>query len=199
MLAPFGPAMFAVGQAPNFLHRIVEFVTVCDLVDGPEAGHLVNEDYFLRQAADERITDLGSSARTCEVRRRWNWVPAVKDTKRRTRRRYRQEHFNLSEFAHLDDGRRLLIRNDRGWTNSSRQAGPGKLQLDRQQIESYARTVLRDDENAYSAPWLCARIRRLYDINIDPPSVTQAWKSSLVIEIGVKLEIELRSQTDSAP
>lgn len=176
-------------------HAVIEFGATCELRHDFESGLWVGEDHFLRQAGQCEANELPKAHEPDGQGRKRMWMPAM--SRRRERRRSAQRHISLSEFAYLEDGRRVLIRNDRGWTDSSRHAGRTGAEFDREEIESYARSVLRSEESGYSAEWLCPRLKRLYNITVYPESVAAAWDSDLVIEFGEKLEAALQSRMRS--
>jgi hypothetical protein len=72
----------------------------------------------------------------------------------------RSQSFSVSEFVTLEDGRRVILHEDRGFTiglRSSGESGPGDLR-EHETLESLTRDVLNvvlpdDDECAEDHPW----------------------------------------------
>lgn len=84
------------------------------------------------------------------------------------------QNFSVSEFATLEDGRRVILHEDRGFTIGLRSTGnadPGDLRA-HETLESLTRDVLNvvlpdDDEEAEAHPWSwLADLARARDLNV---------------------------------
>ncbi len=97
----------------------------------------------------------------------------------------------VHEFARLEDGRRLLIRNDRGtgldFSYAANPHWPGRSpEALTELVESVVMPMDKEDYAAryYSPEWIVPRIKRLYDVDIDPQSVLDAVPPPLRVEFG---------------
>ena len=86
----------------------------------------------------------------------------------------RTQNFSVSEFVTLEDGRRVILHKDRGFTSalrSSGKSGPGGLR-EHVTLESLTKSVLNtvlpdDDEPADDHPWLwLADLARARGLNV---------------------------------
>ena len=108
---------------------------------------------------------------------------------RRLRSRNRMS-VDFVEFAELSDGRRVTVRSDRGlnwtWNHAPgplpRQTREGLTQEVRDYFEAEA-----EDCCPIEPEWVVERLRRLYDIGVDPVSVEAALRLPLAVEFGPRL------------
>ena len=112
-----------------------------------------------------------------------------------TKRERRRESGSLSvtEFADLSDGRRVILRNDRGygwiWGDSP---GPWPGVTRQSLVESIRYYVVQLEEDRPSSPeWVVEFVACLYDIEIDLASVQAALRASYHVEFGPRLSQQL--------
>ena len=113
-----------------------------------------------------------------------------------TSRERRSEIGSLSvtEFADLSDGRRVVLRNDRGygwiWGDS-----PGPLPgVTRQSVAESIRYYLvqLEEDRPTSPEWVVELVARLYEIEIDLASVQAALRAPYHVEFGPHLSQQLQ-------
>lgn len=104
-------------------------------------------------------------------------------------RRREGDSLHVTEFADLSDGRRVVLRNDRGygciWGDSP---GP-RPGVTRQSVAEDVRDffVQLEEDRATSPEWVVDLVARLYDIKIDLASVEAALQAPRHVEFGPRL------------
>ena len=109
-------------------------------------------------------------------------------------RRRKGVSLSYTEFADLSDGRRVVLRNDRGsgwsWRHSP---GPwhGKT---RQSVADDVRDYFAqvEEDRPCSPEWVVEVIALLYEIEVDPASVQAALRVSRRVEFGPRLLQQLQ-------
>ena len=98
-----------------------------------------------------------------------------------------KSEFYAEEFADLSDGRRVILKDDRGWSDSLRKVANGcALTFD-------AACVLQPDDNEYWMEWVVERLG-FFGVDVDPVSVRAA---SFKVEFGPRVQRELRKRRSS--
>ncbi len=139
---------------------------------------------------------------TAQARRRRShrreWVYTTLDQTPPWQRRWeqyrerRRKHvgLNFTEFADLSDGRRVIIRNDRGFGWSWRHS-PGPWHgTTRESLADDVRNqyVFEEEECCPTSPeWIVEHLQRLYDIKIDAASVQAALQLPRHVELGTRV------------
>lgn len=110
------------------------------------------------------------------------------------RRRRRKKHYavSLTEFADLSDGRRVIVRSDRGFSESWKHSpGPFHGHSTPQSYADYIRDWFKNTEECpcceFSPEWVIERLQRLYGLEIDPASIRAARQVPLQVELGPHL------------
>lgn len=105
-------------------------------------------------------------------------------------RRRKTMSVEFKEFAALSDGRRVVVRSDRGWTwgwNHSRGAWYGETRASfTKQVRDYFEAEA-EECCPITVEWVAERLQRLHGVNIDPASVDAALRLPLEVEFGPHL------------
>ena len=110
-----------------------------------------------------------------------------------TKRERRRESGSLSftEFADLSDGRRVILRNDRGWGWED-SPGPWPGVTRQSLVESIRYYFVQLEEDRPSSPeWVVELVALLYDIEIDLASAQAALRAPYHVEFGPRLSQQL--------
>jgi len=169
---------------------VVALGAICeieDLTEDPRCPKLNWADY-----ASYR-TPLEPDAATS--RRRWHPPSAGLLAQRREMLESGRPQFYAKEFAELDDGRRILLKDDRGWSHWPVNSGnnPWKVAIGRELTKEallMLNPVLRPGEGDAWIEWVTERLRRL-GVNVDLASVHAA---PFRIEFGPRVQHELRQR-----
>ena len=119
-----------------------------------------------------------------------SWSPDQESWwQKRQRRRKKRSVVSFTEFVELSDGRRVIVRSDRGFSESWKHS-PGPFHGDTQ--ESFADDIrycfVQYEEDRPTPPeWIIERLRRLYGTEIDAVSVYDAMRAPLRVELGPRL------------
>ena len=172
------------------MRAVVGFRVVCELTcDGEDvataraqAGRRRRQDAVNLDAGtgvSELLTSrLDASSPTLHI------VPAV-DTNMAAPSATAEIHVELSEFAVLDDGRRLLIRNDRGLG-----LGPNRFDIWRRWSRDRLTRFICDyivedhDENPAICDWIMGRLTHSRQLVIDGGSLRAILCASPTVEFG---------------
>lgn len=97
-----------------------------------------------------------------------------------------------TEFADLSDGRRVILKDDRGWTDWAResQESPWKIASGREMTRSTILTLDPDEDDWEWLEWVVERLLQL-GFEVDPISVHAA---PYRVEFGPLLQHELRQR-----
>lgn len=113
---------------------------------------------------------------------------------RERRRQRRRASVGFTEFADLSDGRRAILRSDRGfgWSSSSR-PGPWHGTTPESLADEVRDYLAYEEEECcpITPESVVELVRRWYDIEVDTPSVEAALKSPRRVEFGDRLLEEL--------
>ena len=107
-------------------------------------------------------------------------------------RERRMERISLRyiEFADLSDGRRVILREDRGtgWSYKTKE-DPWRGRTREDLIDDARDTIDQYEEDRPCSPeWVVERLKRLYDIEVDPASVRAAQQKPRLSELGSRLQ-----------
>ncbi|MXV89408.1 MAG: hypothetical protein F4004_01855 [Acidimicrobiia bacterium] len=200
---------------------VVVFGAVCELSDDDPFARKEPTVYFNLPPAPERA-DRPDPNIALTRRRRFRgqvtWVHNTVDQAprwqrrleryRERRRRRRQAGVNFTEFADLSDGRRVVMRNDRGinwsrhyvtrddrWFSSSRRDLPDPWDgITRASLAAEVRDHLLAEEAEccpISPESVVEHVQRRYDLEVDAASVQAALQLPRRIEFGARLLDEL--------
>ena len=182
---------------------VVVFGAVCELNDeDPCAG---NEPtvYFnhppVPESGEVAAPNVAETRRR-RVRGRSEWVHTTVDQAprwqrqleryREQRRRRNQAGVSFTEFADLSDGRRVIIRNDRGfsWSMSDR-SDPWDGTTQQSLADEVRDYLLAEEEDCCSIPpeLVIEHLQRCYDLEVDVASVQAALQLPRRIEFGTRL------------
>lgn len=99
---------------------------------------------------------------------------------RRSRRKNRAT-VRLTEFIDLSDGRRVIVRSDRGFSF---------IAIPQESFVNDIHDYFADEELTccpFSPEWIIERLQRLYGLEIDPASIQAARQVPLQVELGPHL------------
>ena len=150
-------------------------------------------DHFSMTRQDAEAADSVTSEEnsTQTEKRSWTtWSPDQESWwQKRQRHRKKRTAFSITEFADLSDGRRVIVRSDRGFSESWKHS-PGPFHGMTQ--ESFANDLrywfAQYEEDEPTPPeWIVERFQRLYGIEVNPISVYDAMRAPLRVEFGPRL------------
>lgn len=195
---------------------VVVFGAVCELNDEDPYGRVAPTVYFNPPPAPERAEapdpDIAQTHRgrfrgqftsvytTVDQAPRWQ---RRLERYRERRRRRGQAGVSFTEFADLSDGRRVIMRNDRG-INWARSDGLDPwLDETRESLAGEVRDYLLAEEEdccPISPESVVEHLQRYYDLEVDAASVQAALQLPRRIEFGTRLLQELsRHEPPSGP
>ena len=177
---------------------ITGFGVTCELEDPADEYSTVAIDHLrmTRQEAETAglITPEERPARgfrvTSPIHTSRDLSPRAQRRLIRRSRRKKCTAVRLTEFADLSDGRRVIVRSDRGFSSSWKHS-PGPFHGDTQ--ESFVNDIhdfFADEELTccpFSPEWVIERLQRLYGLEIDPASIRAARQVPLKVELGPRL------------
>ena len=174
---------------------IAFFGVTCEvLTEEEETLFSFTVDHFSMTRQDAEAADSVTSEEnsTQTEKRSWTtWSPDQESWwQKRQRRRKKRTAFSITEFADLSDGRRVIVRSDRGFSPSWKHS-PGPFHGDTQ--ESFVNDIhdfFADEELTccpFSPEWVIERLQRLYGLEIDPASIQAARQVPLQVELGPRL------------
>lgn len=101
-------------------------------------------------------------------------------------RRKKQVSLRFTEFAELSDGRRAVIRNDRGTGWSSRRSSDLWRGTTRRSLVDDVQYSLAqyEDLRPYCPDWIVEVLAYLYEIDVSPASVQTALQAPRHVELG---------------
>ncbi|MCY4631466.1 MAG: hypothetical protein OXE75_11390 [bacterium] len=206
---------------------VVAFGAVCEMPDEDRYGQVVPTVYFNSPPAPERAEPPDETAApdpdTAQTHRgRFRgrsegyfttvdqaprWQRSVEAYRQRRRRRT-HAGVGFTEFADLSDGRRVIMRDDRGisWTRlyiigNDRGSGSSRRNLPdpwhgvtRESLTDEVREYLLAEEEdccPISPESVVEHVRRSYDLQVDAASVQAALQLPRRIEFGTRLLDEL--------
>jgi hypothetical protein len=104
-------------------------------------------------------------------------------------------HFRVQEFADLDDGRRITLHDERGYSTSG-PADPWRFQTP-ESIEADVRTtVLPDDDDGEEHPWeWLVELLHAHDVDV---SVEQLRQVPYRVELSSRLRAKLQDSSRGA-
>ena len=193
---------------------VVVFGVVCELADDDPYAPIFWYDPAPAPRRVERPAEVAAPAPdTPQTRRRFRGqfeYVGLEHVPRQPRRweKYRERRRNqagvsFTEFADLSDGKRAILRSDRGFSWSSRHSpGPwhGKT---RESLADEVRDYLAYEEEEccpISPESVVELVQRYYDIEVDAPSVDAALKLPRRVEFGARLLTELsRHEPSTGP
>ena len=176
---------------------VVVFGAVCELDDEDPYARNVPTVYFNSSPAPKRAEapDLNTTqTHRRRFRGRSEWVDATLGQTQRWQLRWlayrerRRENVSVrfTEFVELSDGRRVIIRNDRGWSQT-----PGPWDgITRESLTDYVRNYLRVEEEEccpVSPELVVEYLRRSYDLEVEAASVEAALQLPRLVEFGTHL------------
>ena len=200
---------------------VVVFGAVCELSDDDPSARTEPTVYFNLPPVPERAEVPDPNIVQTRRRRFRGQVTRVHSTVdqaprwqrrleryRERRRRRRQAGVNFTEFADLSDGRRVVMRNDRGiswsrhyvtrddrWFSSSRRDLPDPWDgITRESLADEVRDYLLAEEEdccPISPESVIEHLQRCYDLEVDEASVQAALQLPRRIEFGPRLLQEL--------
>ena len=198
---------------------VVVFGAVCELNDGDPYARHEPTLYFNPPPAPERPEVSAPNTAETDGRRSGGQFTSVHTTTDRAprwqrrleqhrERRRKQAGVNFTEFADLSDGRRVIMRNDRGFSwsqhvvirndrgfGSSRRDLPDPWDgVTRESLAAEVREYLLAEEEdccPISPESVIAHLRRCYDLEVDAASVQAALQLPRRIEFGTRLLDEL--------
>lgn len=122
-------------------------------------------------------------------------APEVALAERRKMLESGRSHFYLEEFADLSDGRRVLLRDDRGWSGwpANPPDSPWKVTNGRELTKAVILVLDPDDHEFWNEYWMKWVIERLcfLGIEVDPVSVHVA---PFRVEFGPRVQHQLRQR-----
>ena len=202
---------------------VVVFGAVCELPDEDPYGRVAPTVYFNppptphraeapdETAAPDRAVALTrrrrSRGRFTTVDRAPRWQRRLEAPRQRRQRRM-QAGVSFTEFADLSDGRRVVMRNDRGFgwrrhvvSQSNRRFSSSRRDLPdpwdgvtRESLASEVRDYLLAEEEdccPISPESVVENLQRRYDLEVDAASVRAALQLPRRIEFGTRLLDEL--------
>ena len=109
-------------------------------------------------------------------------------------RRKKRVSLRFTEFAELSDGRRAVLRNDRGTGWSSRRSADRWHGTTRQSLIDDVQYCLEqyEEDRPQCPDWIVEVLAYLYEIEIFPTSVTPALQAPRHVELGPHLLQRLR-------
>ena len=178
---------------------VVVFGAVCELRDEDPYARNVPTVYFNHPPAPERAevpaldateTRRGRSrGQFTTVDQAPRWQRRLEAYRERRRRRH-QAGVGFTEFADLSDGRRVIIRNDRGfsWSMSDR-SDPWDGTTRESLADEVRDYLLAEEEDCCPIPpeSVIAHLQRCYDLEVDAASVQAALQLPRRIEFGTRL------------
>ena len=196
---------------------VVVFGAVCELPDEDPYGRVAPTVYFNPPPAPERADapdpDIAQTHRgrfrghftTVDQAPRWQ---RRLERYRERRQRGKQAGISFTEFADLSDGRRVIMRNDRGISWSRHviiwdESGSGSSRRERlDPWDGVTRESLADEVREYllaeegdccpiSPESVVEHLQRSYDLEVDAASVQAALQLPRRIEFGARLLEEL--------
>ena len=182
---------------------VVVFGAVCELNDEDPYARNEATVYFNPPPVPERaeVPDRDTiQIRRWRFRGRSEWIHTTVDQAprwqrrleryRERRRRRHQARVGFTEFADLSDGRRVIIRNDRGfsWSVSDRSDPWGGTTRESlaDEVRDY---LLAEEEDCCPIPpeSVIEHLQRCYDLEVDVASVQAALQLPRRIEFGTRL------------
>ena len=179
--------------------RVVAFGAVCEMRD--EDPYARNEPtvYFNHPPVPERaeVPDPDTTQiRRGRFRGQFTTVDQAPRWQRRLeryrerRRRRHQAGVSFTEFADFSDGRRVIIRNDRGfsWSRSDR-SDPWDGSTRESLADEVRDYLLAEEEDCCPIPpeSVVEHLQRRYDLEVDAASVRAALRLPRRIEFGARL------------
>lgn len=107
------------------------------------------------------------------------------------RRRKKPVHIGFTEFADLSDGRRVIVRSDRGFGwNRKRSQSPFHSRMTRESFADEIRDyfVQYEEERPTPPEWIVEHLDSSYGTEIDPLSVYAAMRVPLRVEFGPRIQ-----------
>ena len=99
--------------------------------------------------------------------------------------------FHAEEFADLSDGRRVMLKDDRGWSDWPVNSPDSSWKMATgHELTIEAIAMLNPDDDELWMEWVVERLR-LFDIDVDPVSVRAA---PFHVEFGPRVQHELRQR-----
>ena len=193
---------------------VVVFGVVCELADDDPYVPTFWYDPAPAPRRVERPAEAAAPAPdTAQTRRRFRGqfgYVGLEHVPRQPRRgeKYRERRSNqagvsFTEFAELSDGRRAILRSDRGFSwSSSHGLGPWHG-MTRESLAGEVRDYLAAEEEdccPISPESVVELVQRYYDIAVDSASVEAALKLPRRVEFGARLLTELsRHEPSTGP
>ena len=177
------------------LLSVVVLGAICEIEDlsaPPRQPTLDGQGYTSQGISNEMVTSQHSRKWDKFLRHRdiYTTVPSEVILKeRRAALESGESYFYVEEFADMADGRRVILRDDRGWSfwpvNSS--DSQWKTAIGRE-LAKETILILDPDDNEHWMEWVIERLR-LLGIEVDPISVHAA---PFHVEFGPRVQNELR-------
>ena len=101
---------------------------------------------------------------------------------------------DFNEFADLSDGRRVTVRNDRGWTWSGNHSLGAWFGTTRASFTKQVRDYFEAEAEEccpITVEWVVERLQRLHGVQVDPASVDAALQLPLEVEFGPRIREQL--------
>ena len=165
---------------------VVALGAVCELVDlaAPRRYPTLNEEGYVHQPTPEELEACRAGGPAREAKREDHEGPSVvfgvvsgatELTERQAWIESGSHSFYLEEYADLSDGRRVVLKDDRGWGSrpaKARERRPRPIAGGRS-LTKQAILVLDPDDNEYWMDWVVGRLRFL-GFEVDTASVQAA-------------------------
>ena len=140
---------------------------------------------------DEQVPDTSARSRTTAPDRNRRVVLDVVALGAIVEIEEERDQFHAEEFADLSDGRRVILKDDRGWSDWPENSPDSSWKVSTGHeltIEAIAMLSSGDDEHWME--WVVERLR-LFDAEVDPVSVRAA---PFHVEFGPRVQHELRQR-----
>lgn len=177
------------------LSSVIALGAVCEIEDlnaPPRQPTLDGRGYIFNATSNEMNTSR-NSGKWRRFLRNWGFYTTTSNElilkERQEALESGRPYFYVEEFADLDDGRRVILRDDRGWSFWPVNAldSQWKTAIGRE-LTKEAILILDPDDNEFWMKWVIERLWFL-GIEVDPVSVHAA---PFQIEFGPRVQNELR-------